>query len=113
MHRVHNEDLNVAEKRKIWSELIVEYENLNLTQRQFCLEREIKFDLFCYYYRRHKKKTEKSHSLPTQFIPLISAEEKPKSALRLACHPFELHVPLAFEEGHLLRVLKVLSQVPC
>ena len=113
MHRVHNEDLNPEDKRKIWSELIAEYEQHDQTQRQFCLEREIKPALFCYYYRQHKKKMEKPHSLPARFIPLISAEEKTNPALRLVYHQFELQVPFAFEEVHLLRVLNVLRQVSC
>jgi hypothetical protein len=114
MHRVHTAKLDRKSKHHLWQTIIAEYEQLKISQRQFCNERAIKMDLFCYHYRCHKQKTKNQPQEKISFIPAVLPPGNHSDELRLVVRQnFELHIPIAFDTQHLIKVLQVLGEVSC
>jgi len=116
MHKLHSDDLTVSQSKDLWTHVIAEYEQCDISQKQFCQERQIKLDTFYYKYGAYKKRLrlQQVNNQPISFIPLIKKADKQQENFCITTSTgFKLNIPQTFDEAQLLRILNILSQVSC
>ncbi len=116
MHKVHTTGLTVTQKRELWLDIIRDYEQSDLTPREFCQQQQIKLDHFYYHMGVHRKQLQKKDTTANKmtFIPIMTKQEDNSSSFCLTTpYGIELHLSNAFDANHLLQILNVLRGASC
>ena len=117
-----------------WQDVIVDYKRSHLTQRQFCLERDLNIGRFGYWYRRYKKDNELKgltdggdavNKSEIKFVELNVLNDHNNTGIRDNNHTslppkksyltlkidnrFKIRLPVDFDERILSKLVKVIS----
>lgn len=105
MHRIHSKSLSLAERKKIWQEIMQLFHESKLRPVDFCAKHEIKRDIFAYHLTKHHRKNREHQSF---FLP-AQIQSQPIGMIHLRLEGVEIDFPADFNMDQLAALVKNLG----
>lgn len=108
MHKVHDPEISKEEKRKLWDDLIEEFNSCNQTVKSFSAAKGLKSDHLSYYISARKKKLKQQSVNASGFIPLTITNNL-SSNFKLQIGTATAYLPLNISAATLSNIVKGMS----
>lgn len=97
---------SIPEKKSKWRVLIKNYNESDLTMKDFCLKNDVKIHQVQYWSRKFKRDL-----APTNFVKIINPIYRTQSPISIDFQDLRINIPESYNETTLIDLIKTLRKL--
>jgi hypothetical protein len=113
MHKIHTEQLDNLEKRRLWDEIVQDFLQSGFKLKQYSHQHGLNYDHLSYYLQKHRKIIRQAEINPTAFIPVEITTPNTSSQYAIRVDNIEILLPASFRITQIAALVQELRKSAC